>query len=208
MLLQQAPAPRGQRALGESDKARCRGIRLQAAVAAAAAALAALPDDHVAHLARDAVAAGVQLAADDDAAADARAQRDHHHVLCALRRARSDLAERRAVGVVIQLHRAAKVRPERIRKADVVHAQIGAEFERAGRFVKRAGHADADARDLLRRSALRRAQAERQLLHGRAQPGRVARRRGCALLVQQRAVRRAERGFDCRAAQIDTDPHT
>ena len=51
------------------------------------------------------------------------------------------------------------------------------------------------------------AQRKRQLFHRAAQSGSVPRRRGCALLAQQRAVLRAQRRFHGCAAQVNTDPH-
>ena len=53
------------------------------------------------HLARKAVAAGIQLSVDDNAAADARSERDHQHILHVFACSCGRLAERRAV---VRLH--------------------------------------------------------------------------------------------------------
>ena len=99
-------------------------------------------------------------------------------------------------------------RQKRIRKADVIQSQIGAEPQGAGRLVKRAGHADTDRRYVLYRAAMRPAQRERQRFHICFQAGCVAGPGRKAVLAQQRAVLGAERRLDGRAAQINTDSHS
>ena len=122
----------------------------------------------------NAVAAGIQLAVNDNAAANAGAERYHQHVARALGRTGSRFAERGTVGIVIQMHRTAELRQKRIRKADVVQSQIGAEPQGAGFLVKRAGHTDTDRRYVLCRTAVRLAQRECQRFHIRFQAGCVA----------------------------------
>ena len=142
----------------------------------------------------------VALSVNDNAAADARSERDHQHILHVFACSCGRLAERCAVRVVVELHRAAELRLKRLRKADIVHAEVCAESERAGGLVIRAGHTDADALDLVRLYAARGAQRERELLHVRAQAVRVSRFRRHALLDENRAVIRAERRLDARSA--------
>ena len=174
----------------------------------AVARLAVFSDHHVPDLTGNAVAAGVQLAVNDNAAANAGAERYHQHVARALGRTGSRFAERGAVRVVIQMHRTAELRQKRIRKADVIQTQIGAEPQGAGFLVKRAGHADADRRYVLYRTAVYPAQRERQRFHICFQAGCVAGPGRKAVFAQQRAVLGAERRLDGRAAQINTDSHS
>ena len=70
-------------------------------------------DNHVPDLTGNAVAAGVQLAVNDNAAANAGAERYHQHVARALGCTGSRFAERGAVRVVIQMHRPAVHRLQR-----------------------------------------------------------------------------------------------
>ena len=67
----QAALPSGvKRPVRELHEGRSRAVGLQTAAPAAAARLAALPDDDMSQLARKAVAAGIQLSVDDNAAAE------------------------------------------------------------------------------------------------------------------------------------------
>ena len=144
-----------ERTLGKPHERSRRAVRLQTAAPSAVARLAVFSDNHVPDLTGNAVAAGVQLAVNDNAAANAGAERYHQHVARALGRTGSRFAERGAVCVVIQMHRTAELRQKRIRKTDVIQTQIGTEPQGAGFLVKRAGHADADRRYVLYRTAVR-----------------------------------------------------
>ena len=77
------------------------GVLLPAAAVAALAAVPARDDLHVAELAGDAEAAALDLAVDEDAAADAGAEGHHHHVGLAARGAEPPLGPDRGVGVVV-----------------------------------------------------------------------------------------------------------
>ena len=79
-------------------------------------------DGEVADLGAEVVRAAVRAAVEEEAAADARAERDEQHVAPAHRRAVGDLAERRDAGVVVDDDGAARRLRERVaqrRLADV-----------------------------------------------------------------------------------------
>ena len=125
-----------------------RGVGLEAAVVAALAAAALGVDGRVADLARHVRRAVVQLAVEDDPAADAGADRDADGVPRAARRADPPLAEHRAVGVVVERGGQAQPVVDDLPERQVHPAEVGREQHDAALGVERAGRADADAEDL------------------------------------------------------------
>ena len=70
-----------ERTLGKPHERSRRAVRLQTAAPSAVARLAVFSDNHVPNLTSNAVAAGVQLTVNDNAAANAGAERYHQHVV-------------------------------------------------------------------------------------------------------------------------------
>ena len=108
-------------------------------------------DRDVADLAARTVGAINDLAVDDDAAADAGAQRDHDRTAAALRRAHPDLAQRRHIGVV------ADEDPQAVQQTGQLGrnipltpaAEVGADDGHHAGVQHGAGHTDAHALHLL-----------------------------------------------------------
>src|ERR1019366_3822486 len=80
-----------------------RGVTLPAPVSPTPAQGAARLHRHVADLAAEAALAAHQFPVGDDAAADTRAQGDHHEVVDAASRAPGVLAQGRAIAVVLHV---------------------------------------------------------------------------------------------------------
>src|SRR5262249_12079275 len=95
------------------------------------------------------VMAAMQPAADHHAGADARAERQKPEVVDVPRRALPALAERRHVGVVVDLHRRLEPRLHELAERHVRPAReiVGAD-DAAGRHVGHAWRADADRKQL------------------------------------------------------------
>ena len=161
----------------------------------------------MANLARNAVCARVQPAADYNAAADARAERHHNGVLTPLSRARNDLAERCAVRIIIEHNRTGKLRLKRFCEADILHPEIGAEHQHHSIPVNRARNANADLRDLVRCRAMHTAQAERKLFHIRLHLCRIAGTGRQAFFTKQRSIFFAQADHRIRAAKVNADSH-
>ena len=83
----------------------CSGaVRLPAAVSTACAGTTALFDNGVTKLSAREVESGVNLAVDDDAAAQPRAECDHNGILSSLSNARESLSLSSSVSVVFDIH--------------------------------------------------------------------------------------------------------
>ena len=172
---------------------------MPATAARALARPAVVDDDDVAELDAGAARAAERPAAGDDAAAEARAEREHHEVVDAAARAGTPLADRGGVRVVVE----PVAQPEALR-------HVVAEREVAERQV----HAlDDDARDLVDRR--RHPEAERcdlvveQLRHRRFE---LSNDRGLGILRRRtlvppddRAVPRYDPGQDLRPAEVHPD---
>ena len=120
------------------------GQRLEAAFIAAAAFGSVDVDDHVADLARRAVDAGVGLAIDDDARADAGAEEDADEMFGLRLQLRLEDAERVQLAVVLHEHRHVEQLLQGFLERKIFPAQIGREDDAALLRVHRAGRANAD----------------------------------------------------------------
>ena len=125
-----------------------RGVRLETAVVAAFAAAAVGVDRGVADLAGHVGGAVVELAVEDEPAADPGADGDADRVPRAPRRAHPPLAEDRAVGVVVELGGKPEPVANDLPQRQVDPAEVGREQHDAALGVERARRADADAEDL------------------------------------------------------------
>ena len=132
----------------QGDDRAAAGHHLQAAAVAAAADRAALVDEHVAELAGGAAGAAVQLAAEDEAGADAAGDHEVDRVARADPGAERDLGERAEVRVVVEVHVQAEPRAELVGRPHAGPAgQDLAGVDGAGGDVDRARQADAGAED-------------------------------------------------------------
>ena len=131
--------------LGLTDQGCRRSVGLPAAVTAAGAVLALQYQQGMAQLRAHGAHTGIDLAVDDDTAAHAGAQRDEHHVLIPHSRARHDLCQRRAVGVVAETDGDPEMLMEHLADRYVEPSQIISPHHHAGLAVAGAGGADADA---------------------------------------------------------------
>ena len=128
---------------------RARGERLDAA-AAGAVALAGRAvdlDHHVAELGAGAGGAAVDLAAEDQAAADPGADRQHHRVFGAARGAVEMLGEGGDVGVVVDEDRQAGALADEVADRQVVDRQVDRGDRDAAVVVDRRRDAEADRGD-------------------------------------------------------------
>ena len=126
------------------------GVGLHAAVLAAGAQPAAGVDDHVPQFGAVLEVAAKHLAVDDDAAADAGAQREHDQVLDVLAGSGPELAPAGGIGVVLQRGPDARLVLHDLAERDVLHArQVARVDDQALAMAHGAGRADADADDLL-----------------------------------------------------------
>ena len=141
-----------QQLLHAADDAGSAGILLEAAVlAAAAGGRLVRVDGDVADLAAGTVCAVDDFAVDDDAAADAGAQRDHDCAAAALGRTHPDLTQSSHVGVVAHQHLHAVQQAGQLGR-DVPFApaaKVGADDGDDAAVQHGAGDADADALHLL-----------------------------------------------------------
>ena len=121
-------------------------------MSAAGAGAAVHNDDRVADLAAGEVAAGIDLVVDDDAAAEAGAQRDGDRVVGACERAGLVLAVSRSVGVVLKDDElAVRAVGDHLAQLEVLEVQVVGELDDAGRAVDGAGASDADPRHVVER---------------------------------------------------------
>ena len=151
--------------LGQVDQTCRGGIRLPAALSAAAALLAVLDDDHVTQLRAREVGAAVNLAVDDDAAADACAEGDGNGVLRALCGACEVLSQSRRVRVILDEHLFAEALVHHLGDLPVVEVKVRGILDDAGLRVHRAGNADTDALHLVHGDARLLARLHRDLRH-------------------------------------------
>ena len=131
---------------------RARRDRLQAA-AVRTVAVAARPvglHDHVAELGPGALAAALQRAADDEPAADPRADRQQRRLLRPARRAEAPLREHRRVGVVVDEDRQPDALGDEIAERHVDDRQVRRHHGDAALAVDQAGDPDADRVDAAR----------------------------------------------------------
>ena len=116
---------------------------LPAASSAAGALLAVNDYYHVTHFARSVVDAVDDLAADDNTAADARAESDGNKVAHALADARNCLAESGAVSVIVDINGLMDPRFEHFLCGDLVEVKIVGKFNIACCLIDRAWSTDA-----------------------------------------------------------------
>ena len=146
------------------------------------------------------------LAAQDDTAADAGAQRDDDGILVALGTACDVLAVGGSVGVVLDIDLAAKQGLEVRAEVPVVIAEVRVEADEAGGKVHAAGRADADIFDvgkidliILGHGAAQVGQCLFQILRRARQPG------GPGQLADDLIIFVDNTGGHCGAAQVDTN---
>ena len=92
--------------------------------------------------------AAVELAAQDQPAADAGADREHHGLAATARRAGAMLGQRREVGVVVDEHRQAEPLGHHVGEHDVLEREVHGDHRGAGPLIDQAGDAEADRGDL------------------------------------------------------------
>ena len=112
---------------GLADERRAGAVGLEAAAVAAPAQDSAGHDPHVADLGGDPEGAAVQLAVEDDAAADAGADGDQEEVVDVLAGAEGELAPRRGVGVVLHHDRQVDARLQLGLEVEVAPREVGGE---------------------------------------------------------------------------------
>ena len=118
---------------------------------ARAEALAARPvdvDDDVAELGRRTDRAPVELAVQDEPAADPRAEGEEHHVLGAPAGPEAVLGERRAVRVVLERDREPEAVGEQVAQRHVLERDVDGGPRPAGSLVDERGDPDAERDDL------------------------------------------------------------
>ncbi len=103
----------------------------------------------MAHFTGCKVCAVENAAIHNDAAADARAERDGNKILYAGARSGLRLAKGRTVGVVFQINGLADPFTQHLLRRNVLKIQIVGEFDNACRLIDRARRADADGGDIL-----------------------------------------------------------
>ena len=180
------------------------GDRLQAAAvrAVALAGPAVHVDDHVAELRAAAREAAVDLAAQEHAAADPGAEREHHHLVAARAGARARLGEDRAVGVVVDDHRQLQALGHDVREADVVQREVDGLDGQPRARVERARDAEADRLDVAADRPAHALDGVRDHLH---QLHLVQAERGAVGTVMDRSVSVHGAGQQLGAAEIDAD---
>ncbi len=175
------------------------GVLLPAPLAAAAAEQPVGDDADVAELGGDAEPAAAQLVADDDAAAEAGAERDADDVVVALARAEAVLAPGGGVGVVLDDDGQADALLDLVLERLVAPVDVGREEDRGALVVDVSGGADADGLDLVALAGPfdRGGDGVHDGLGGR----RCRHREG----VEDRALLVHDSGRDLRAADVDAD---
>ena len=182
------------------------GVALPAAPASAGALDAVLDNDVVTHFTGGEVEAAQNLAAQDNAAADAGAQSNDDRIVVPLCTARNVLAVGGGVGVVLDIDLAAEQVLEVRAEVPVVIAEVRVEAYEAGGKVHAAGRADADIFDVGKIDLI-------ILGHGAAQVGqclfqilrRARQTGGPGQLADDLIIFVDNTGGHCGAAQVDTN---
>ena len=144
------PSPELRTLAGDPQRlARERGARrerLDAAVVGAVALTrrAVQVDHHVAELGAGADRAAVELAAEDQPAADPGADRQHDRLAAAARRPGAVLGERRQVGVVVDEHRQAEPLGHHVGEHDVLERQVDGDHRVPATLIDQRGDSEAD----------------------------------------------------------------
>ena len=159
----------------------------------------------MAKLTADAVRAREQAAVYDDAAADARAERDEDGGPAAGAAAHPEFAEGGTVRVVPGAHAQARQNAEGIVQVEYAPVQVHAAVDHAG-GVHRAGHADAEAKAVVPRKPA----AGHAVLHAPRDVRQnvlaaVFRARGKLPLFQKLARLAEQTELDRRSADVDTE---
>src|SRR6478735_3716973 len=184
------------------------GVLLPAATVAALAARAARHDLHVAELAGDAVPPALDVAVDDEGAADARAERDDDDVRLSPGGTEGRLGPGRGIGVVVDGDRQGDALRQRVTQRLVAPGQVRREDDGRAVLGDEARGADADGHDVVG------VDVAEQLLD-RLDDGVLDDRRGCravggvttgAMGDDARLVDDTTR--DLRAADVDADRET
>src|SRR5204862_1830185 len=130
---------------------RPRGVRLHAPVVAALTPPSIGVDADMSELGRRVGGPAIDVAIDDDPAADAGPERETDDVVRAARRSAPPLPVDRAVRVVVERCRQAEAFAHAVAQRHVGPAEIGRQQDDAGLGVERTRRADADAFDFLSR---------------------------------------------------------
>ena len=159
----------------------------------------------MAKLAADAVRAREQAAVYDDAAADARSQRDEDGGPAAGAAAHPEFAEGGTVRVVPGAHAQARQNAEGIMQVEYAPVQVHAAVDHAG-GIHRARHADAEAEAVVPRKSA----ADHAVLHATRDVRQdvlaaVFRARGKLPLFQKLARLAEQTELDRRSADVDTE---
>ena len=172
-------------------------VRLDvAAPGARAVARLALLDDHDVPELRP---AAEEPAADHDAAADAGAEGQHHHVVEVAARAEGELAERRDVRVVVDADRDLEAPLHLVAESHLADRDVDRAEDDAGAMVDARRHAEADGLDVRREDLAHRCLE-------RVEERRLRRRR--RRMLDSRAdtsVGLDDTREDLRAAEVDAD---
>ncbi len=143
--------------------------------------------------------AAVQPVVDDDAAADARAEREHHEVVRAASGAEPPLGERGGVAVVLHADGTAEARAELRPQVDVVEREVRRAEQEARSSLEVPGHTDTDRHGVGRVEAL-------DDVVDRSEHVVLGRRRGGALDgCRDAPVARDDAGENLRSTEVDSD---
>ena len=194
------------RAFSVARQCACRAIRFHAAVVAAGAVLAAVDQIHVPQLHALVHTAVEHMPAEDDAAAEPRAEREQHRRLAAAERACVKLCQRRAVCIVRQIHRHALERllHQRLERHIVKAQVVGVDDALAG-LVDAAGNDNADALELPARNVLLLQQEIDRFLDGFDHASRAVVREPDAAALQQLQRFAHKTDLDIGSADIHTN---
>jgi len=99
-----------------------------------------------------------------------------------------ELTQCSTVCIVVNVDRAVEFRLKRMRKADVRHAEVGAEGQGAGCLDERTGQTDTDLLDLGIRNVVLVAQIAAQVVHDRTQAVRISGLGGSRNFIHQYTV--------------------
>ncbi len=136
--------------VGHADETRRRGIDLKAAASAAGTLRAVHIQHGMTQLCAREIRAGIDLAVDDDTAADARSQRDADCVRSALCCARNVLAVSSRICVILHKCRSAGRLGNPLDHRDIVEIEVIGILNDAGHGIRDARRTNADPLDLLR----------------------------------------------------------
>src|ERR1019366_6824195 len=201
----------GQRVAGAIGDGRTRRIRLETSIVAALAAATGRIDGGVTDLARGVARAVVELAVENQAAADPRTDRDADHVLRSPGGADPPFAERGAIRVVVERRAKPDIVRDPVAQREVVPAEVRRGDHETRLAVERARAADADAEKVIARGARfrhglrdRGLDHRRDALDDRVRALRRERRQGVQPMLAA-AVRRHRADGDLRAAEVDAE---